>query len=331
VPSYPFVEETYMLNVLITVDVEIWCGSWDDLDRRFPDAFRRYIYGPTPSGQFGLEYQLRALSEHGLVGVFFVEPLFATRFGTEPLAEIVDLINRYGHEVQLHLHPEWASESISPVLPRIPGKRRMMAEYSLDEQVQLIRTGKFLLEAAGARPVTAFRAGSFGMNLDTLSAVKACGLAVDFSYNACMGGSSSGLLPGVVVNEPTMYEDVLEVPLTVFADGLGALHHAQIGACTLTEMRDLLDQAQVAERAAFVILSHNFELLNKRKSDPDPIAMRRFHGLCEFLAVRPSAFRVAGIGGQSLRVTETQPPPLRSSAGRTVLRRLEQLSRARFQ
>ena len=61
-----------MLDVLITVDVEIWCDGWQDIDARFPDAFRRYIHGPTAGGDYGLPYQLKVLSDHGLKGVFFV-------------------------------------------------------------------------------------------------------------------------------------------------------------------------------------------------------------------------------------------------------------------
>ena len=70
-----------MMDVFLTVDVEVWCDGWDDIDAKFPDAFQRYIYGPTSRGDYGLPYQLRQLQDHGLTGVFFVEPLFSTRFG----------------------------------------------------------------------------------------------------------------------------------------------------------------------------------------------------------------------------------------------------------
>ena len=100
-----------MLDVFLTVDVEVWCDGWDNIDAKFPDAFKRYIYGPTSRGDYGLPYQLRQLQEHGLTAVFFVEPLFATRFGSAPLAEILGLVREPGHEVQLHLHTEWVDES----------------------------------------------------------------------------------------------------------------------------------------------------------------------------------------------------------------------------
>ena len=63
-----------MLKVFFTVDTEIWCGGWDDLDRKFPDAFQRYVYGPTDQGNYALPMTMEILSDHGLKGVFFVEP-----------------------------------------------------------------------------------------------------------------------------------------------------------------------------------------------------------------------------------------------------------------
>ena len=91
-----------MLDVFFTIDVEVWCDGWKDIDRRFPAAFKRYIYGP--NGRHGLPDQLRRLSDHGLKAVCFVEPLFAGRFGQAPLTEIVSMIEGSGHEAQLHLH-----------------------------------------------------------------------------------------------------------------------------------------------------------------------------------------------------------------------------------
>lgn len=74
-----------MLNVFLTVDVELWPDSWDLSPRRFSEYFRRYIHGSTATGDYGLPFQLRLLAEHDLKGVFFVESLFACEFGIESL------------------------------------------------------------------------------------------------------------------------------------------------------------------------------------------------------------------------------------------------------
>src|SRR5262245_19719989 len=57
-----------MLDVFFTVDVEIWCDGWDDLDRKFPSAYQRYVYGPTRDGDYALPATLKILNDHGLRG-----------------------------------------------------------------------------------------------------------------------------------------------------------------------------------------------------------------------------------------------------------------------
>ncbi len=103
-----------MIDVFLTVDVEVWCDGWDDIDAKFPGAFQRYIYGPTPRGDYGLPYQLHQLQEHGLTGVFFVEPLFSTRFGLDPLAEIVGLVRERSMKFSFICIPSGSMSHISP-------------------------------------------------------------------------------------------------------------------------------------------------------------------------------------------------------------------------
>lgn len=140
-----------MLNVFFTVDVEIWCDGWIEIDKKFPSAFQKYIHGTTPKGDFGLPYQMQLLNDYGITGTFFVEPLFSTRFGMQPLAEIVGLIAEANQEVQLHLHTEWVDESKQPLLENIHSKRQHLFNFSLEEQTRLIAAGAALLREAGGR------------------------------------------------------------------------------------------------------------------------------------------------------------------------------------
>jgi len=316
-----------MLDVFVTVDVEVWCDGWDNIDEKFPKAFNQYVYGQTERGRFGLPYQTEMLVEHGLKGVFFVEPLFSTRFGPEPLAEIVSLLNATKQEIQLHLHTEWVDEALTPLLPNVKGKRQHLRYFNLDEQTLLVKKGMTLLQAAGASPVNAFRAGSFGFNRDTLRALAANGIAFDSSYNVTHFGLDSGVLPGVPVFVPIECEGVHEYPMTVFKDGLGKLRHAQIAACSFSEFEGLLWHAMEAGRQSFVLLSHNFELLNQAKDRPDRVAVRRFEKLCKFLDRNRDCFSVRGFHGLAPQVSTEQPEPLSSPIWRTANRLLEQIYR----
>jgi hypothetical protein len=319
-----------MLDVFFTVDVEIWCDGWVNIDEKFPDAYRKYILGPTAKGHYGLPYQLQVLKDHGMLVTFFVEPLFSTRFGSQPLEEIVGLIRAGGQEVQLHLHTEWVDESLEPLIADISKKRQHLFHYSMEEQVRLIEAGAALLRKAGATEINAFRAGSFGFNIHTLHALAANAIDFDSSYNATMFGPASGVAPNVLVVEPIECEGVFEYPLTVFKDGMGSLRHVQLTACSYGEMERLLWQALEERRSSFVILSHNFELLSPSKTRPDEIVVERFRKLCSFLEHNRDSFRTCGFRGLSPRTVSRQPLPLTMTFGRTAIRMLEQAYRRKY-
>ena len=319
-----------MLDVFITVDVEIWCNGWVDIDKKFPSAFRRYIHGQTSRGGFGLPYQLDVLKSHGLAAVHFVEPLFSTRFGSEPLQEIVGLICAGGQEVQLHIHTEWVDEALQPLLASSKDKRQHMFMYSRDDQTRLIAKGAALLADAGAESINAFRAGSFGFNIDTLRALAANGIAFDSSYNATMFGPQSGVMPNTVVVAPIDCEGVHEYPMSVFADLRGSLRHAQLTACSFAEMEHLLWQALERGDEAFVILSHNFELLSPSMEMPDDVMVARYRKLCSFLDKNRDVFRTRGFHGLLPRPVANQPLPLKTTLWHVGARMCEQAYRRKF-
>ena len=318
-----------MLNVFLTVDVEIWCNGWTGIDAKFSEAFQRYVYGRTDRGEFGLRYQANLLKEHGLNGVFFVEPLFSGRFGLEPLTEIVGLLREREQEIQLHLHTEWVDEWPTQLFPGGRGKRQFLHLFPRDEQRLLIADGMRRLEQAGANPVNCFRAGSFGFNADTLDALAACDIPFDSSYNATAFGRDSGIATGTIVTDVHFERGVTEYPLTVYDTGFGRLRHAQLGACSSAELELLLWAALEKGRQSFVILSHSFELLTPAKTQPDSVVVLRYQKLCRFLDRHRDSFSVRGFHGLHHAPAVSQPAPLRSSAWLSALRTVEQLYRRR--
>jgi hypothetical protein len=320
-----------MLDVLFTVDVEIWCGGWQNIDEKFPAAYRKYIHGPTPSGDLGIPYQMQVLNDHNLTGVFFVEPLFSARFGSAPLADLVGLVENAGQETQLHLHTEWVDEARRTLLPNVNGKRQHMRSFSREDQAELIRVGTGMLREAGATNINAFRAGNFGFNRDTLLALGDNGIPFDSSYNASILGPDSGVMPGVAMTEPALLcDNVHEYPMTVFNDGTSTLRHAQLTACTWDELEALLWQALEQRRSAIVILSHGAELLNIAKNRADPVVVNRFRKLCAFLDKNRDSFRTKGFHGREPVSVSHQPQPLVSPLYRTGLRMMQQAYRRKY-
>lgn len=319
-----------MVDVFLTVDVEVWCDGWQDLKGNFSQAFRRYVYGPTAKGAFGLPYQIEMLNDHGLQAVFFVESLFAARFGIDPLAEIVGLLADGRQEVQLHLHPEWTQEALQPIVEPYDGRRPGMGQFSLSDQQLLIACAKEYLHRAGVDKIAAFRAGSFAFNTDTLTALDFNGIPIDCSYNASTSGPASGLRPGELLVQPTQAGPLWEYPMTVFEDGLGKLRHAQVTACAYGELETVLWRAAEERHRAVVILWHNFEMLNEAKNRADSIVCRRFERLCRFLDRHRDAFRVQGFDGLRPYAVPEQPAPVSSGVYPTAVRLAEQALRRGF-
>jgi hypothetical protein len=315
------------MKVHVTFDVEVWCNSWNDLDVRFPTAFDRYCYGRSKAGEYALPKTLEVMRTYGLVGVFFVEPLFAARFGERWLATIVDLIAAAGQDVQLHLHPEWTDEINPPPIADVSRKRQHLVHYTEAEQSSLIAIGRCLLERAKGAPVHAFRAGSFAANADTYRALRSNGLLVDSSLNASYDYSAGSIDGMDRFTSRRTIEGVEVYPVTAMRDGFGRLRAAQINGCSFGEMRAALVDAERAGVEHFVIVSHNFDLMKPSSCAPDRIVVQRFETLARFLAQQPERFQVEPFPKEpSGRVARSERRPA-VAPWQTVRRYLEQAVR----
>lgn len=306
----------------------MWPQSWGSLNATdLKIALRRYIYGTTAAGDYGLPFQLKLLSDHGLKASFFVESLFAEGFGNAALAEIVGLIEDAGQEVQLHLHSEWVDKFPRPILRERSGMN--IKDFSLREQTLLIEKALANLRACGCDQITAFRAGNYGADMNTLSALSANGISYDTSYNFSYLDRSCGLDALGTLTQPKTLATVTEVPITYYDQWGGRFRHVQLTACSYQELTYLMKQAQEAEYTAFVIVSHSFELLNRAKTRPDPLVVRRFEKLCRFLADNRLRYRTKEFNAlkENELVTDAQAEPLQSTPPLTAWRYVEQATR----
>ena len=283
-----------MLKVLITIDTETHPIAEDWKRDRLAADMKRDVYGQIDDHAVGLEYQLNTLSKQGLKASFMVESLFAAvpEVGEQPLRDIVRAIVSAGHDVQLHPHPEWI-----PHVPDldVPHRSHLLCAYSLAEQAAIMRYASLRLEAAGASRPIAFRAGGFAANTDTLLALERCGVRYDSSYNRSYVGDRCGLPQPKFVGHLTDYNGVQELPVAVFQDFMGHFRPAQICACSADEMIHALISAEAAGWDFFVIVSHSFEMLARRRHPSKPPVIRwdvveRFERLCQFLSANAERF-----------------------------------------
>jgi len=315
------------VKVLLSFDIEVWCGGWARLDETFPAAFDRYVYGRSSQGEYALPKTLEMLNACGLRGVFFVEPLFAARFGLHHMLTIIDLIRNAGQDVQLHLHPEWTDEISPAIIPDNRVKRQHMSYYTLVEQSALIARGKQMLLEAGAGPVNAFRAGNFGCNRDTFRALGENDIGFDSSLNANYEVSGADLCDGPWRLLPSVIEGISSFPVSLVGDGLGKTRSAQVGGCSFAELRDAIENAAMAGHDEFVIVSHNFEMLKPNSAQPDPVVVRRFARLCRYLGDNSQHLPTALYSDCRVGSSRSEAAPPRVGLSATLQRHFEQLLR----
>jgi hypothetical protein len=321
-----------MLNVLLTIDTEVYPLHADWRADRLARDIARDIYGQTQRRAVGLNYQIEVLNRFGLKAVFFVESLFAEAVGGGPLERMVDEIQSAGHEAQLHLHPEWLEWMDAPPVPKLG--RETIREYAPAEQAQLVAVGLRNLRRAGATDVNAFRAGDFAAGAATFSALHENGIAFDTSYNACHRGSLADVAGISGQTQPRRVAGLWEFPVSCWDAGFGHRRAAQVCSCSSGELQGALLAAWHEKWHSFVIVSHSFELLKKRRRRvscpvPDPLVVRRFETLCEFLGQHRDKFRTSGF--HDIEVNELyelpQKPSFRSPLRRTAWRVMEQAYR----
>jgi hypothetical protein len=316
-----------MTRVYITIDTEYSSGLYTGpgpADRA--DNYARSIACITPEGPAGIPHKLSLLAQYGQKAVFFVDPMPALIWGVAAIEDIVGPIVAAGQDVQLHCHTEWLelAGSANPLASKRTG--RNIADFPFEEQCEILDFARRTLIAAGAPPPVAFRAGNYGADDATLRALAQIGLAYDASHCPALtdGDCRIGLGPDVL--DPVLHEGIVEVPAGTIGTISGGQRHAQITALTLAEMLAAIRHARDCRRESFTLVSHSFELINRRRLAVNRIVRRRFTGLVRAL----STMR----GVETANFADTPPPlaaeagqqqPLPASAMRTGMRLAEQL------
>jgi hypothetical protein len=313
-----------MTAALFTTDTELSFM----LHRRGLDPIenmRIAVMGEVSDGAWGVGYHMRRLDAHGLKGVFFVEALSARLFGIDILKRVVAPILEAGHEVQLHLHTEWLRWIEKDIVGEARGTN--IADFSFDDQRRLLESAIDALVEAGAPRPTAFRAGNYGANNDTLKALAVLGLKHDSSYNFPYLDDGCRIEAPDELNQPVDLDGVVEVPITHFEDYPGHARALQICAASLSEFQAVVGQAIAQGRPTVVAVSHSFELLNLKRTRANRMLLRRFDDVCALLQEKRSDIASATFRDLidiDLRHYADAPKPLTSNPVRTAWRMIEQ-------
>lgn len=308
-------------RAIISFDTELSAGLY----QRGSDAranFESSILGRCREGDFGIHFQMDMLERHGLAGVFFVDPMPALVYGPEVIDAIVEPIVARGHEVQVHIHTEWLAFARFNPVGRLTG--RNIGDFPLAAQKKLIALARGILIGAGAPKPTAFRAGNFGANDDTLRALAALGFRFDSSFNGAYQGHGCAISLDASNLGMRTHHGVVEIPVSGVMDRASRFRPAQLCAMSEQEMRDALDHSAASGAIQFSAFSHSFELLSRDREVPNRLAISRMEALCRAVAddARVTSGGFATLPGppeRPARIGIAAPKPLR-----TLRRTIEQ-------
>ena len=302
-----------MIKVFITIDVETSIGgAFAKPDKLRPVGANKRIYGQIGNKEYGIPLIIEILNSYNLKATFFVEPFCIFYFGEKMIKEVCHYILNHGHDVQMHLHPNYQIFKYKDWQERAKRKELfpdIIAKYNLDEQINLIRQAKKILEKCGVTPI-AFRAGCFGANLNTLTALKENDFLIDSSYNLSFLGKTCFIYPLPItnhqslitsLNDLTPINGIYELPITNYYDfkigNFKRLRNLDICASSFYEMKKILKYGLKKGPKHITFILHSFSFIKKRDvqyktAKPNFIIINRFKKLCEFLSRNKNLFKV---------------------------------------
>jgi peptidoglycan/xylan/chitin deacetylase (PgdA/CDA1 family) len=174
------------VKVLLTIDVEA----------------HRTIDEITGEKHDSLGDILHLLSEWGVKATCFIDVCAVERWGRTLIQSVCDRLTQGGHDVQLHVHPHHYTRD---------NARWLLSEYTRSEQERIFEYSFAQFEALTGRKPTAFRAGGFGLNDDTIDILRSRGVQVDASYMYLKKGSS---ISPERIGAPSRFRGLIEVPMT---------------------------------------------------------------------------------------------------------------------
>jgi hypothetical protein len=208
-----------------------------------------------------------------------VNPYEYKWFGAEAIRSVAVALDAAGQDVELHTHPESAFDP----------NRHYMYEYSLDEQVEIVRSGAALLRDWTGKTMVAHRAGAYGADANTLLALARNGIVWDSSAFWQHPQSRLDLLKQPR-NLPWVSGGVNELPVNVYERvdrarlaGLDIESKPVIRKMDIDwivnpqEARDAIASFVAADVPVIVVFGHSFSFINGKAADgkyiPDRVSM----------------------------------------------------------
>jgi peptidoglycan/xylan/chitin deacetylase (PgdA/CDA1 family) len=310
-----------MTDIFISCDTEL-SSSLHRKNISAHDNFNKSIVGKTSQQDYGIFWQIQRLNHYGLKGVFFVDPMPALIYGTQIIADIVQPIIQSGHDVQMHIHTEWLEWVKDSPVDGQTGQH--IHCFSYKHQKILIELARDILKQAGANEITAFRAGNYGANNDTLRALASCNIYYDSSFNYAYQGNPCLIQANHIIS-PHDILGVTQIPITGLYDYKNHFRPAQICAMSYKEMADALNHAFNNQHKIFMMITHSFEMLSRDRMRANMSVIHRYESILEYIYKRgltTKTFQNMDIHAYHNAVKNIHPAP--ANMMRTLSRHIQQ-------
>lgn len=184
-------------KVIITIDTEI--GEKAKFTKK---GFENFVMGEIGDQYYGVPEITRVLNFYNFKAEFFVDVYESKYYGDDKYLNLCKYLDEKGHGVELHTHPSYAYDIA----------RVNMHQYSLEEQIQIVSDGKNMIKKWIGKYPVAHRAGGYGANNDTLTALRVNDIEIDSSF---LYNHVNCKIKLKTINNPILSNNVLEIPVTV--------------------------------------------------------------------------------------------------------------------
>jgi len=242
------------------------------------DPFKSMMLGVVDSGEvLGVERLAQVFSSLGIAATFFVDVYEHSLYGVNALRGVCESLRGLNQDIQLHTHPAWRDDvrdfpevrSLKRERGYFPQTKDFMYKCTLDEQVSILRHGvACLTEWCGVAPV-AHRAGGYGVNENTIRALREVGIPVDssmlYGHPNCKVAWSR--------NRVVEQDGIVELPVTGFwredVWTVGPLRwrrrpvfqKTDLDACSLDQLLWFVKEGQEAGLGVMNLFMHSYSLL----------------------------------------------------------------------
>lgn len=172
---------------------------------------RDTMLGACQGKNWGIPYILKMFEYYNISATWYLSIFEKYIFGENLMEAICRLLKKHNQDIQLHIHPVW-------LMDKEEKKKVYMHQYTLEEQIYMIKKGiEDIYKLTGEKPI-AHRAGGYGVNRDTFTAMKECGIKIDSSIlyrNRDCKVQTSG-----IKNRVSNFMGITEIPVSVYKEQL---------------------------------------------------------------------------------------------------------------